>query len=158
LARAVALVWLGTAPLFAAEDPIGCDKFKWPIERERAALTAPDRVKLVSGGELAALPSTGMTLALRAPGEANLPSQWDLLPRRSACYWFHCDILTDRKSAGTNGTALPLVALHFSPTPDSRARNACPRARQGAPLWSVLPAFSPPSSSSAAWPFRPPQP
>ena len=59
----LALVLLGTAPAWAAEEPSGCDKFKWPIERERAALTAPDRIKLASGGELAALPSTGITSA-----------------------------------------------------------------------------------------------
>src|SRR5882672_923896 len=39
----MALVLLGTAPVYAAEEPSGCDKFKWPIERERAALTAPER-------------------------------------------------------------------------------------------------------------------
>ena len=55
----IALVLLGTAPAWAAEEPSGCDKFKWNIDRERAALTAPDRVKLASGAELAALPSTG---------------------------------------------------------------------------------------------------
>ena len=60
----IALLLLGAASALAAEEPSGCDKFKWPIERERAALTAPDRVKLASGGELAALPATGMTLAL----------------------------------------------------------------------------------------------
>jgi len=38
----IALVLLGTASVRAAEEPSGCDKFKWPIERERAALTAPD--------------------------------------------------------------------------------------------------------------------
>ena len=64
----LALALLGAAPAWAAEEPSGCDKFKWPIERERAALTAPDRAKLASGGELAALPSTGVTLALVAPG------------------------------------------------------------------------------------------
>src|ERR1700753_3703845 len=46
----IGFVLLGTASAFAAEEPSGCDKFKWPIERERAALTAPDRVKLSSGG------------------------------------------------------------------------------------------------------------
>ena len=70
----VALALLGTAPAWAAEEPSGCDKFKWNIEQERAALTAPDRVKLASGADLAALPSTGMMLALRTPGEARLPS------------------------------------------------------------------------------------
>ncbi|HEV3498892.1 MAG TPA: hypothetical protein VGZ92_01135 [Bradyrhizobium sp.] len=77
----IALVLLGTAPACAAEEPSGCDKFKWGIERERAALTAPDRVKLVSGGELAALPSTAMTLALRAPAEAKLPSPPERAPK-----------------------------------------------------------------------------
>jgi hypothetical protein len=42
----VAVVCLGAAPVYAAEEPSGCDKFKWPIERERVALTAPDRAKL----------------------------------------------------------------------------------------------------------------
>ena len=55
----VALLLLCAAPAWAAEEPSGCDKFKWPIERERAALTAPDRAKLSSGNELAALPSSG---------------------------------------------------------------------------------------------------
>jgi hypothetical protein len=75
------LVLLGTASARAAEEPSGCDKFKWPIDRERAALTAPDRIKLVSGGELSALPSTGMTIALRPPGEAKLPSPPERAPR-----------------------------------------------------------------------------
>jgi hypothetical protein len=76
----IALALLGTAPAWAAEEPSGCDKFKWGIERERAALTAPDRIKLASGGELAALPSTGVTLALRAPAEAKLPSPPERAP------------------------------------------------------------------------------
>ena len=53
-----AFVLLGPASALAAEEPSGCDKFKWPIEHERAALTAPDRVKLSSGAELAAVPAT----------------------------------------------------------------------------------------------------
>ena len=77
----VALVMLGAAPAFAAEEPSGCDKFKWPIERERAVLTAPDRIKLASGGELAALPSTAVTLGLRSPAEAKLPSPPERAPK-----------------------------------------------------------------------------
>ena len=77
----IALVWLGTAPAWAAEEPSGCDKFKWNIERERAALTAPDRVTLVSGGDLAAMPSTGITLVLRTPSEARLPSPPERTPK-----------------------------------------------------------------------------
>ena len=77
----LALVWLGTAPAWAAEEPSGCDKFKWPIEHERAALTAPDRIKLASGGELAALPSTGIALGLLAPAEAKLPTPPERAPK-----------------------------------------------------------------------------
>ena len=76
-----ALALLATVPARAAEEPSGCDKFKWNIDRERAALTAPDRVKLASGGEAAALPSTGMTLDLRAPAEAKLPSPPERAPK-----------------------------------------------------------------------------
>jgi hypothetical protein len=77
----IALVLLGAAPAYAAEEPSGCDKFKWPIERERAALTAPDRTKLASGGELAALPATGVTLALVTPAEAKLPTPPERAPK-----------------------------------------------------------------------------
>ena len=77
----IAFVLLSAAPAWAAEEPSGCDKFKWPIERERAALTAPDRLKLASGGELAAVPSTGMTLTLRPPGDAKLPSPPERAPK-----------------------------------------------------------------------------
>jgi hypothetical protein len=77
----IALVFLGTAPAWAAEEPSGCDKFKWNIDHERAALTAPDRVKLASGGEVAALPATGMTLALRAPADAKLPTPPERAPK-----------------------------------------------------------------------------
>jgi len=76
-----ALLLCAAFPAFAAEEPSGCDKFKWPIERERAALTAPDRIKLASGGELAALPSTGITLALQPPADAKLPTPPERAPK-----------------------------------------------------------------------------
>jgi hypothetical protein len=77
----IALIFFGTASAWAAEEPSGCDKFKWDIDHERAALTAPDRVKLASGGEVAALPSTGMTLALRPPADAKLPTPPERAPK-----------------------------------------------------------------------------
>jgi len=77
----IALVLFGTAPAFAAEEPSGCDKFKWPIDHERAALTAPDRAKLTSGSEQAALPATGISLALVAPADAKLPAPPERAPK-----------------------------------------------------------------------------
>src|ERR1700737_1342783 len=75
------LALLGSSSAWAAEEPSGCDKFKWNIDRERAALTAPDRMKLASGGELTALPSTGITLGLRTPAEAKLPAPPERTPK-----------------------------------------------------------------------------
>jgi hypothetical protein len=77
----LALLLLSAGPALAAEEPSGCDKFKWPIEHERAALTAPDRAKLASGSDLAALPSTGITLALVAPADAKLPTPPERAPK-----------------------------------------------------------------------------
>jgi hypothetical protein len=77
----IAFVLLGAVPAWAAEEPSGCDKFKWNIDHERAALTAPDRVKLASGAELAAVPSTGMTLTLTTPVEARLPTPPERAPK-----------------------------------------------------------------------------
>ncbi len=77
----VGLLLLGSAPALAAEEPSGCDKFKWPIDRERAVLTAPDRAQLTSGNELTALPASGFTLALAAPADAKLPTPPERAPK-----------------------------------------------------------------------------
>ncbi len=77
----IALALLGSVPAWAAEEPSGCDKFKWPIDRDRAALTAPDRPKLMSGAEIAASAPTAMLLALRPPSDAALPSPPERAPK-----------------------------------------------------------------------------
>jgi hypothetical protein len=77
----VALTLLAAAPALAAEEPSGCDKFKWNIDHARALLTAPDRAKLSSGSEVAALPATGMTVALVAPADAKLPTPPERAPK-----------------------------------------------------------------------------
>ncbi|WGS21306.1 MULTISPECIES: hypothetical protein [unclassified Bradyrhizobium] len=76
-----AVLLLVANPAFAAEEPSGCDKFKWPIDHARAALTAPDRAKLTSGSEQAALPSTGITLTLVTPADAKLPTPPERAPK-----------------------------------------------------------------------------
>src|SRR5579863_6872279 len=78
----VALALLAAASATrAAEEPSGCDKFKWNIDHARAALTAPDRMKLTSGSALAALPATAVTLALVAPADAKLPTPPERAPK-----------------------------------------------------------------------------
>src|ERR1700742_2865198 len=77
----VALSLLATTSAWAAEEPSGCDKFKWNIDHARAALTAPDRAKLNSGSELTTLPSTGVTIALGAPADAKRPTPPECAPK-----------------------------------------------------------------------------
>jgi len=75
------LLLLGTVSARSAEEPSGCDKFKWDIARERAALTAPDRIALDTGATVAGAPSTAVTLALRSLADAALPTTPERAPR-----------------------------------------------------------------------------
>ena len=45
-------VWAIAAPALA-QEPVGCDKFKWPLDKERATLTGADLPKIVSGERVA---------------------------------------------------------------------------------------------------------
>jgi hypothetical protein len=80
VASAIALLLLAAAPV-RAEEPSGCDKVKWNIDHERAALTASDRAKLTSGSELNALPSSGVILSLVTPVAAKLPAPPERAPK-----------------------------------------------------------------------------
>jgi hypothetical protein len=80
-ASVVVLLLLSVARVWAAEEPSGCDKFKWNIDHARAALTATDRAKLGSGSELPALPSTGVILNMVAPADARLPTPPERAPK-----------------------------------------------------------------------------
>jgi hypothetical protein len=77
----VVLLLVSVAQAWAAEEPSGCDKFKWNIDHERAALTASDRAKLASGGEVTAMPAGGMILTLVAPADAKLPTPPERAPK-----------------------------------------------------------------------------
>ena len=74
-----ALALLGTVPAWA-EDPSGCDKFKWPVDRERAALTAPDRPKIDSGADLNPVFPVAAIMSLRPVAEAGLPATPERIP------------------------------------------------------------------------------
>lgn len=75
----IALALLGSVPALAA-DPSGCDKFKWPIDKERAPLTGSDRAKLASGAADLTVPAA-MTLDLKTPADAKLPKAPERKPK-----------------------------------------------------------------------------
>jgi hypothetical protein len=67
----IALLLIVATPAFAA-DPVGCDKFKWPMDKELAALTASSLPKLATGAE--APPSAAaVAVTLRPIADAALP-------------------------------------------------------------------------------------
>jgi hypothetical protein len=74
----VALALLSSAPAWAAE-PSGCDKFKWPVDKERAALMSQDRLKAASGNELE-IPAKAI-LELKNPADAKLPRAPERKPK-----------------------------------------------------------------------------
>ncbi|WP_409998569.1 hypothetical protein [Bradyrhizobium sp. SZCCHNR1002] len=78
------LLGLVTSSAARAAEPSGCDKFKWDITRERAALTATDRQKLDSGADLAGLPAQGISLSLRPFPDAKLPAAPERAPKEGS--------------------------------------------------------------------------
>jgi hypothetical protein len=60
-----------------AQEPVGCDKFKWPLDKERATLTGSDLPKLASGSRVKwPLPfATTVTLLPLAEAKLLLPPE-----------------------------------------------------------------------------------
>jgi len=68
------------APAFA-EEPVGCDKFKWPLDKERATLNGTDLPKVVSG-DRAAFPIPFATIVALVPfADAKLPAPPERAPK-----------------------------------------------------------------------------
>lgn len=67
----VTLALLIAAPALAQESS-GCDKFKWPLEKERALLA--HAAPISSGGELPATLTAAVKIALAPVADAKLPT------------------------------------------------------------------------------------
>jgi hypothetical protein len=69
-----AAVFLATmAAPCPAQEPVGCDKFKWPLDKERATLTGTDLPKLRSGERVTWPVPWAAIVALVPFADANLP-------------------------------------------------------------------------------------
>ena len=69
-----------SAPAFA-QEPVGCDKFKWPLDKERATLTGTDLPKVTSGDRVKWPIPFGMSVALVPFAEAKLPTPPERAPK-----------------------------------------------------------------------------
>jgi hypothetical protein len=64
-----------------AQEPVGCDKFKWPLDKERATLNGTDLPKIVSGDRVTFPIPFGATVALVPFADAKLPAPPERVPK-----------------------------------------------------------------------------
>jgi hypothetical protein len=76
-----------TPGLAAADDPSGCDAFKWSLERERVALADPGKPSVANGGGLPY--DAAATLKLAPLAEAGLPHAPERAPKSPQSYAGH---------------------------------------------------------------------
>jgi hypothetical protein len=63
-----------------AEEPAGCDKFKWPLDKERALLSG-DTPTVASGTSLAHALPVSVVVALKPFADAKLPTAPERAPK-----------------------------------------------------------------------------
>jgi hypothetical protein len=64
-----------------AQEPVGCDKFKWPLDKERLTLTGTDLPKIVSGTAAPFPIPFGAIVALKPLANAKLPTPPEQAPK-----------------------------------------------------------------------------
>jgi hypothetical protein len=64
-----------------AQEPVGCDKFKWPLDKERATLTGTDLPKIASGERVTFPIPFGAIVALKPFAVAKLPAPPERAPK-----------------------------------------------------------------------------
>ena len=81
---AVIIIGLLSSAAALAAEPVGCDKFKWPLDHERALLTTPAPAK--SGDTLAAPLAHAIDVALVPFTAAKLPLTPQRAPKAASSY------------------------------------------------------------------------
>jgi hypothetical protein len=92
-ALAALIAFAVAAPCLAQEpkqeprqEPVGCDKFKWPLDKERATLTGTDLPKLASGASIT-WPIPWATLVTLAPfADTKLPTPPERAPKSPSSF------------------------------------------------------------------------
>ena len=73
-----------------AQEPVGCDKFKWPLDKERATLNGTDLPKVASGDRVTWPIPWATSLALVPFDNAKLPAPPERAPKSSRhIRWLH---------------------------------------------------------------------
>ena len=80
----LALIALLLAAPALAQEPVGCDKFKWPLERERTMLANPTVV--ASGSQVLQPLAAAMMVTLVPFADAKLPAVPERAPKSPDSY------------------------------------------------------------------------
>jgi hypothetical protein len=82
-AAIVFLAWFALAVPALADEPVGCDKFTWPLDKERTMLTSADTVTVASGMKLALPLPVAVTIDLSPFADAKLPMAPERAPKQT---------------------------------------------------------------------------
>ncbi len=91
----IAIALIAAPALAQAQEGSGCGGFRWPLARERAALTRTDKPSLPNGGALAYDVAT--TLELQPLPAAGLPKAPQRPPRATGSFGGHFTLATPAK-------------------------------------------------------------
>ena len=94
----VAVALIAAPGLAQAQEGSGCDGFRWPLDRERAALTRADKASLPNGGSLPY--DVAMTLALQPLSAAGLPKPPERAPKSPSAFAGHFVLAAPAKAGG----------------------------------------------------------
>ncbi|MGH6799611.1 MAG: hypothetical protein ACREDI_14665 [Roseiarcus sp.] len=83
----IAVALIAAAGLAQAQEGSGCGGFRWPVDRERAALVRADKPSLPNGGALAYDVAT--TLELQPLSAAGLPKAPERAPKSPSAFAGH---------------------------------------------------------------------
>ena len=64
-----------------AQEPVGCDKFKWPLDKERSLLTSKDAPTLASGTSVKSSLPVAVIVTLVPFTDAKLPATPERAPK-----------------------------------------------------------------------------
>jgi hypothetical protein len=78
------VIALSIATPALAQEPVGCDKFKWPLDRERALLASAPPI--ASGAQMPKPLDAAVTLALVPLADAQLPAPPSRTPKNPESY------------------------------------------------------------------------
>jgi hypothetical protein len=82
----IALGACSIASVCLAQEPVGCDKFKWPLDKERATLNGTDLPKLASGTRAAWPLPFATTVTLVPFADAKLPMPPERTPKQPTSF------------------------------------------------------------------------